>query len=203
MPERGTAPGLVADLPDGKRLYAVPGVPAEMREMMDGTVLPELAELAGPGDDRLAGAPLRRASGSRGSRSCSRDLFEASANPSVAYLASSGEVKVRLTAKAPTEAEADALLAPLVDEVRARLGDVVFTSDDEELEEAVGRLLAGGRARRSRAPNRSPAAGSATRLTRVPGRVGLLPGLGGRCTRPEAKRDVLGVSQATIDGPAW
>ena len=62
-------------------------------------------------------------------------------------------MKVRLTAKAPTDAEADALVAPLVDEVLARLGDVVFTVADEELEEAVGRLLlASGRS--WRAPSR-------------------------------------------------
>ena len=47
-PIRGTAPGLVAELADGGRIYAMPGVPAEMIEMMEGTVLPELAALAGP-----------------------------------------------------------------------------------------------------------------------------------------------------------
>src|SRR5438552_18293793 len=47
-PERGTAPGLIIATPQGRRVYAVPGVPAEMREMMNGTILPELAELAGP-----------------------------------------------------------------------------------------------------------------------------------------------------------
>ena len=43
LPDRGTAPGLVYETNDGKRFYAVPGVPAEMREMMSGTILPELA----------------------------------------------------------------------------------------------------------------------------------------------------------------
>lgn len=42
-PSRGTAPGLVADLPGATRIYAVPGVPEEMVEMMEGTILPELA----------------------------------------------------------------------------------------------------------------------------------------------------------------
>src|SRR5439155_10671450 len=64
-----------------------------------------------------------------------------SENPTVAYLASSGEVKVRLTAKAPTLEEADALIEPLAREVEARLGAHVFTSKDEDLEEVVGRLL--------------------------------------------------------------
>ena len=53
-PERGTAPGLVAELPEGKRLYAVPGVPAEMEEMMRGHD-PARARGAGrAGHDRLS-----------------------------------------------------------------------------------------------------------------------------------------------------
>ena len=47
VPERGTAPGLVVDLPGGVRLYAMAGVPLEMVEMMEGTVLPELATRTG------------------------------------------------------------------------------------------------------------------------------------------------------------
>jgi molybdopterin-biosynthesis enzyme MoeA-like protein len=46
-PERGTAPGLAAELPGGALLYAVAGVPGEMVEMMEGTILPELAERSG------------------------------------------------------------------------------------------------------------------------------------------------------------
>ncbi len=140
VPVRGTAPGLVAELPDGKRVYAVPGVPVEMEEMMEGTILPELAALAGPAT--IVSRTLRSASlGESRVAEKLRDLFEASSNPSVAYLASSSEVKVRLTAKAATREEAESLLAPLAAEVRGRLGDAIFTVDDEELEEAVGRLL--------------------------------------------------------------
>ena len=197
-PDRGTAPGLVADLPEGKRIYAVPGVPIEMQEMMDGTILPELAALAGPAT--IVSRTLRSASlGESRVAEQLRDLFEASSNPSVAYLASSSEVKVRLTAKAPTEQEALALLAPLVSEVRTRLGDAVFTVDDEELEEAVGRLL--------RAAGKTVACaesltggGVAARLTSVPGASDYLIGSAVVYTA-DAKRDVLGVSQETIDGP--
>ena len=46
-PERGTAPGLVVSI-GGATVYAIPGVPSEMREMMEGTILPELSALAGP-----------------------------------------------------------------------------------------------------------------------------------------------------------
>ena len=153
-PVRGTAPGLMAELPDGRRIYAVPGVPVEMEEMMDGTILPELTALAGPAT--IVSRTLRSASlGESRVAERLRDLFTASANPSVAYLASSSEVKVRLTAKATTEQEAQALLTPLVADVRARLGDALFTVDDEELEQAVDGC-SGRRGRRWRARSHSP-----------------------------------------------
>lgn len=197
-PVRGTAPGLVAELPDGKLMYAVPGVPTEMEEMMEGTILPELAALAGP--QTIVSRTLRSASlGESRVAEMLRDLFEASTNPSVAYLASSSEVKIRLTAKAATRAEAGSLLAPLAAEVGARLGDAIFTVDDEELEEAVGRLL--------RAAGRTLACaesltggGVGARLTSVTGASDYFVGSAVVYTA-EAKRDVLGVSQETIDGP--
>src|SRR5207253_1555989 len=101
LPDRGTAPGLVCTTDDGSRVYVVPGVPAEMREMMTGTILPELAALAGPA--ALVSRTIR-ATGIAESRVAEMldDLFRASTNPTVAYLASSGEVKVRITAKAAT-----------------------------------------------------------------------------------------------------
>jgi nicotinamide-nucleotide amidase len=197
-PVRGTAPGLVAELPDGKRIYAVPGVPMEMEEMMEGTILPELAVLAGPAT--IVSRTLRSASlGESRVAETLRDLFEASANPSVAYLASSSEVKVRLTAKAARRREAESMLTPLVEEVRARLGDALFTVDDEELEEAVGRLC--------RATGKTlvcaeslTGGGVGARLTAVAGASDYFVGSAVVYTA-EAKRNVLGVHQETIDGP--
>ena len=117
----------------------------------------------------------------------------------MAYLASTSEVKVRLTAKAPTGQEAQALLAPLVAEVRGRLGDALFTADNEELEEAVGRLLrvAGKSLACAESLN---GGGVATRLTSVSGASDYLIGSAVTYTAG-AKREVLGVSQETIDGP--
>jgi hypothetical protein len=61
------------------------------------------------------------------------DLF-ASTNPSVAFLISDMEVKVRISAKAGDERAAEALIAPIEAEVRARLGDAVFAVDNETVE---------------------------------------------------------------------
>jgi len=197
LPDRGTAPGLAVEI-EGTRLYALPGVPSEMREMMEGTVLPELASLAGPASIasriiRCVGIPESRVA------ELTDDLFQASANPTVAYLAGGGEVKVRLTAKATTREEAEAVVQPLVQEVVQRIGDFVFTTTDEELEEAVGRLLRD--AGKTLACAESLTGGElGARITSVPGASDYFLG-SAVCYSPRAKREILGVSQETIDGP--
>jgi nicotinamide-nucleotide amidase len=196
VPDRGTAPGLVADV-GSARIYAVPGVPAEMVEMMQGTVLPALADRSGGGVVR---SRILRCTGIGESRVAEIlvDLFEASSNPSLAYLASSGEVKVRITAKAPSATEADALIAPVADEVHRRLGAVVFTAADESLEEAVGRLLRS--AGRTLACAESLTGGAVgARITDVPGASAYFLGSAVVYTS-EAKHRLLGVTRETLEG---
>lgn len=197
MPQRGTAPGLVCQV-GSRRVYVVPGVPAEMREMMDGAILPELAELAGPA---TIASRVLKVTGMAESRLAELldDLFRGSTNPTVAYLAASGEVKVRLTAKAPSRAEAEAMIAPLGEEVAARLGDRVYSSDDEILEQVVGRLLKAHR--RTLAAAESLTGGSlGARLTSASGSSAFFVGSAVVYTE-ESKRDVLGVSEETLRGP--
>ncbi len=198
VPIRGTAPGLIAEFSDGGRIYAMPGVPAEMMEMMENTVLPELAARSGP--SALVSRTIR-CTGIGESRVAEllRDLFTTLTNPTVAYLASLGEAKVRLTAKAATADEAERIIAPVADEVVRRLGDTVFSLDDESLEQAVARLL---RERgRTLATAESITGGAvAERMSRAPGSSETF--VGGAVTyTPEAKERVLGVSRATLDGP--
>jgi nicotinamide-nucleotide amidase len=197
VPERGTAPGLAADVPGGRQLYAVPGVPAEMREMMEGDILPQLRELSGA----TIASRILRCVGIGESRVAEllEDLFEGSANPTVAYLASSGEVRVRITAKAPTTTEASALIDPLVAEMTARLGDVVFTTEDETLEAVVMRLLVESKRRLSCAESMT-GGGVAERLTAAPGASEAFVGSAVVYTA-DAKRAILGVREETIDGP--
>jgi nicotinamide-nucleotide amidase len=197
-PERGTAPGLVCVAAGGKRIYAVPGVPAEMREMMAGTILPELEELGGPAalvsrTIRLTGIAEARVS------EILDDLFRTSTNPTVAYLASSGEVRVRLTAKASTRGEAEEMIRPLAEEVARRLGKRVFTTGDEELEQVIGRFLKASGT--TVACAESLTGGSlGVRLSAAPGASEYFRG-SAVCYTAEAKRRVLGVSEATIYGP--
>ncbi|MFL5766441.1 MAG: competence/damage-inducible protein A [Actinomycetota bacterium] len=197
LPERGTAPGLILEEGE-RRLYAVPGVPAEMREMMHGTILPELEGL---GDPSVLVSRVLRCTGIGESKVAELldDLFRESENPTVAFLASAGEVKVRLTASARTRAEAEELIRPVAETVAERLGDVVFTTSDEELEQVVGRVL---RARRQRVACAESLTGGglARRLTTAPGASEYFVG-SAVCYSEDAKAAVLGVSRETLDGP--
>ena len=196
--DRGSAPGLVADLPGGARIYAMPGVPSEMNAMMRSTVLPELAESIGAAVVR---SRTLRCVGIGESRVAEilADLFSATSNPSLAYLASAGEVKVRLTSKSDTVEHAEAMIGPIAAEVHRRLGDVVFSLDDETLEQAVsGLLLASGR---RLACAESLTGGSVgARLSAAPGSSKVFIGSAVVYTAASKER-VLGVSRETIDGP--
>ncbi len=196
-PARGTAPGLVAELPAGGRIYAVPGVPEEMVEMMEGTILPELEAAAGG----VVRSRVLRCAGIGESALAERvdDLFSGSTNPTIAFLASSGEVKVRITAKAGTAKEADELIEPVAEEVRRRLGDEVFTSEDETLEQTVIRLLAASGKRLACAESIT-GGGVGARITSVPGASEVFVG-SAVVYANEAKMGVLGVSTQTLEGP--
>jgi competence/damage-inducible protein CinA-like protein len=194
-PERGTAPGLVVDLHDA-RVYALPGVPAEMREMMEGTVLPELRALAGPSalvsrTLRCVGIPESKVA------ELLDDLFHGSTNPTVAYLAGGGEVRVRLSAKARTQEAAERVIEPVAREVATRLGDVVFSARDESLEQVVGRLLL--ETGRTVACAESLTGGElGARITGVPGASGYFRG-SLVAYAVDVKGEVLGVSAETLE----
>ena len=194
LPDRGTAPGLVLEV-RGRRVYAVPGGPAEMREMMEGTILPELAEAAGPATLvsrvlRVAGIPEARVG------EILDDLFRSSSNPTLAYLATAGEVRLRLSAKAATRGEAEEAIGPVEEEIRRRLGDAVFGSDQEELEAVVGRLLAERELWVAVAESLT-GGGLAVRITSVPNASRYFAG-GVVTYAPDAKKAILGVSSDTI-----
>ncbi len=130
---KGTAPGIALEH-DGKLIFALPGVPPEMHLLLDDHVLPRIRSKAGI-DEVLVSRVIK--TWGRGESNVAEqlaDLFESSGNPSMAFLASNGEIKVRLTAKARTVAEAEALIAPVQSEVESRLGSLVFGRDDDTIE---------------------------------------------------------------------
>jgi nicotinamide-nucleotide amidase len=137
---RGTAPGLLLRLPPDRTVILVPGVPAEMRPMVTEAVLPRLREAYGL-RGRIRSRVLRTVGVSESRvNELLGDLWE-ERNPTVALLARSGEIHVRITAKAESEEELARLLDAREAQARERLGDIVFGRDEEGLEVVVGRLL--------------------------------------------------------------
>jgi len=141
-PQPGTAPGLICPVGEtGKVLYAVPGVPREMKELLAKAILPDLQRRAGS-VSTIVSRTLRtwgESESGLAERLAGRvAVLDGSGNPTLAYLASGIEgIKIRLTAKGPDAASAEALLAEEEAEVRAILGDLVFGVDDETIEASV------------------------------------------------------------------
>jgi nicotinamide-nucleotide amidase len=153
---RGTAPGLICPL-GNKAIYAVPGVPHEMQEMFTRAILPDLhRRLAEAGDEAVIKSRVVRTWGASESglaealadRVAELDHRQAEdgSTLTMAFLASGIEgIKVRLTARAATEALVEQLLAEEEQRVRQiladRVGDIVFGVDDQAMENAIANLL--------------------------------------------------------------
>ena len=141
---RGTAPGLICPV-GHKVIYAVPGVPHEMHDMLQRAVLPDL--LARSGEKSVISSRVLRTWGE--SESALNEILdpiidelEELGNPTLAFLASGWEgIKVRLTAKASTQSEADALLSAWEARVRELVGNIVFGVDADTMESVVLGML--------------------------------------------------------------
>lgn len=137
----GTAPAFIMER--GKQaVVALPGVPREMEHLMEHAVLPYLREryeLRG-----IIKSRLLHTSGVGESQIDDRitDL-ERQSNPTVGLAAHSGQVDIRITAKAESEQEADQMIAEVEEEVRKRLGDWIYGADEDTLEDAALRRLSG------------------------------------------------------------
>ncbi len=138
---KGSAPGFRVKVGDCW-VICLPGVPAEMLVMMDDSVMPFLVSLPGSGGGVVVSRMIRSWGMSEARvGEVLDDLFRTYDNPTVAFLASAGEIKIRLTAAASSEPAALALIAPLEEKVRSRLGDHVFGADEETIEKVIHHKL--------------------------------------------------------------
>ena len=138
----GTAPSFIVEDARGV-VIALPGVPFEMKWLFDNEVIPYLRE-AFELDEMITYRILKVADmGESSVDDRIGHLIADSRNPTVGVLAHPGQVDVRIAAKARDEAAAAALIDPVEAEVRRLLGRHVFAVDDETMEDAVGREMAG------------------------------------------------------------
>ena len=179
-------------------VFAIPGVPWEMQAMLTKTIMPMLSERAGSG--ALASRQVLVVGlGESLTHEKIADIVAAQTNPTIAYLASAGAVRVRISAKAGTESEALGLIAPVEDQIRARLGMDALPGSHASVAEALAEML--------RASDITIAAAESltggligSELTSAGGAsdffVGSLV-----CYTNEAKREVGGVPAAVLEGP--
>ncbi|MBM3827350.1 MAG: competence/damage-inducible protein A [Actinobacteria bacterium] len=137
---RGTAPGLICPMGD-KVVYALPGVPHEMHDMMERAVLPDLRRRGG--DTSVIASRVIRTWGESESGLNERlnpiiAELESLGSPTLAFLASGWEgIKVRLTAKGATAEEARATLDEWDARVCDVVGEIVFGRDGQTMESVV------------------------------------------------------------------
>ena len=137
----GTAPGVYVDDPRGV-VVCMPGVPWELKPMLEEQVLPRLRQRFGI--EGVLHSRVLKVCGMGESRvdSVIGDLVVGQTNPTVGLLASPDAVRIRLTARAESVEAARALVEPLECEIRKRLPGLIMGVDDDTLEGVVGRLLA-------------------------------------------------------------
>ncbi len=135
----GTAPCFIVEHAGGA-LISLPGVPREMEYMLAQAVLPYLREKFQL--THIIKAKILRTVGMGESvideKIGDLELLE---NPVVGLAAHAGQTDIRITATAPSEAEAWAMIARIEERVRQELGDFIYGEGKETLEEVVGRLL--------------------------------------------------------------
>ena len=141
----GTAPGIAMEVPregiEPARVFALPGVPAEMKEMWHGTVAGELRQ-AGAGRHVVRHRIVKCfGAGESNVESMLPDLIRRGRIPRVGINASQTTIILRITAEGASEAECDAVIEPTVATIRNCLGSLVFGEGDDELQHAVVRLL--------------------------------------------------------------
>jgi len=196
---RGTAPGLIC--PAGEKvIYAVPGVPHEMHDMLSRAILPDLLQRSG-GQSVILSRVLRTWGEAESALNERLDPviaeLEDIGNPTLAFLASGWEgIKVRLTAKANDVSSAATLLSTWEQKVRDLVDDVIFGVDTDTMESVVLQLL---RERGSTLAVAESVTGGLIggRITNIPGSSEVFRG-GVVSYASDVKFDVLGVTPGPV-----
>ncbi len=135
----GTAPGCAFES-EGKYVLMLPGPPSECLPMFSTYAIPYLHKLS---EGIIVSRSLRVfGMGEAAVESLLRTQMDRLTNPTLAPYAKMGEVELRITAKADTQAEAEALIEPIEAEVRQILGDLIYGLDEDSLESVAINLLA-------------------------------------------------------------
>jgi nicotinamide-nucleotide amidase len=138
---KGTAPGFIVEHSNGS-IISIPGVPPEMEYLMENTVIPYLRKRFDIKHEVIQYRVLRACGlGESAIGLQIKDLMKESRNPSVGTLASIGDIRIRITAKAENPEEASNLIQKMEQEIRKRLGILIYGVDNETLQGNIAREL--------------------------------------------------------------
>ncbi|SDQ58960.1 competence/damage-inducible protein A [Virgibacillus salinus] len=136
----GMAPGMIVSENDTTWIF-LPGVPREMKQMMSDNVMPYLQQLTG--ESSVIKSTMLRFIGIGESQLEDElsDIIQNQSNPTIAPLAQSEGIAIRLTAKANTQEEATNLISKTKQQIQAKVGDHMYGADEQTIEENVFALL--------------------------------------------------------------
>lgn len=194
--KNGIAPGEIIELLEGKRLILMPGPPNELVPMFQRDIAPYLAGLS---ETVFYSAMVKVCGiGESMAETMILDLIESQKNPTIAPYAKTAEVHFRVTAGAATREEGKRLVEPVVEELKKRFGDHIYTTREEEtLEEAVISLLK-QQGKRIAAAESITGGLIASTLINVPGASAVLEESFVTYSN-EAKQKRLGVKKETLE----
>lgn len=136
----GTAPGIVIQH-NNKVIVHLPGPPHELKTMIKNELLPYLS-MHYPQKAIIVSKELHTYGlGESAVDETLRDILLTQSNPTIALLARPGEILVRITAKADNTRAAEELIADTEKQIRARLGNIIFSTNDKTMEEVVAETL--------------------------------------------------------------
>lgn len=193
--KNGTAPGIFVSEGE-KTVILLPGPPLELKSMFTDSVMPKLQQKCGQvfysQTVKIVG------SGESSVETQILDMLDTQDNPTIAPYAKTGEVHLRVTARAKDEKEAREKTAPVVEELYRRFGNAVYTTDaDETLEMALTKLLM--KKKYTMTTAESCTGGMiAARMVNAPGVSAVLKS-GFITYANEAKEELLGVSHDTLE----
>lgn len=134
----GSAPGFALEN-DGKYVICMPGPPREMTSMFEDSVMPYLQSMS---EDVIYYRMLRAFGiGESALETKLLDLIDDQTDPTLATYAKEGECSLRIASKRKTEAEAREAVDEMVEKVKERVGEFIYSCDDEELVQVVCRKL--------------------------------------------------------------
>jgi nicotinamide-nucleotide amidase len=138
---KGTAPGFIVEYSNGS-LISIPGVPSEMEYLMENTVIPYLRKRFHLERQVIHYKVLRACGlGESAIGLQIKDLMKEGENPAVGTLASIGDIRIRITAKADSPEEASSLIQKKEQEIRSRLGILIYGVDQETLQGNIAKEL--------------------------------------------------------------